>query len=723
MSVKKVIILLVPVLAVGTGVYVFLRPSIGPPPVRRVLERLEERLPATTLRLPEDNPGRLALHSLPVLSELGITGLTLVAPVPGSREELFALEKAGRLYRVWRRDSGREKQLLLDLSDDLDTTQNGGLLGLAFDPAFGENRQFYLSWTAVNPNRIVVTRHALQGSGQRALAPGATRRILEIPVPKFSHVGGTVAFGLDDMLYISTGYGEVQSESQDLGSLLGKILRIDPSSASPYAIPGDNPFVGHDGARPEVWAYGLRNPWRFSFDSETGDLWVGDIGSEHFEEINLVRRGGNYGWNALEATMPREEEGGGAIPEDVIDPVVAIPSREGRAVIGGYLYRGAAMPSLRGHYIYGDYDSGRIWALKHEDGEAISNREVGFVSGLSSFSEDHDGELLAMALGGEVYRFREPETSGNLMPRTLTETGVFLDTPAMIPAPGMVEYELASMLWSDGAQKRRWIALPGDEAIEFRDSGAWGFPRGTVIVKHFDMELAPGEIQRVETRLMVHEKSGWGFYTYRWNEAQDEAYLVTEPGLVELVSARASRHNKDYHIPSTAECLRCHTPAAGYTLGVTTNQINTPIAYVDGPVNQLEEWARLGMFKGPVGPATNHEALVDPWDTTQTLEDRARSYLAGNCASCHRPGGPTRSTADMRYSTPLPEAGMLDAETFSGRKGRWLLKPGDPEKSDVYRRIESTSRRAMPPVGRLHVDPFAEDLIRRWIRRGMTEGS
>jgi hypothetical protein len=169
----------------------------------------------------------------------------------------------------------------------------------------------------------------------------------------------------------------------------------------------------------------------------------------------------------------------------------------------------------------------------------------------------------------------------------------------------------------------------------------------------------------------------------------------------------------------------CHTLVSGIVLGVRTNQLNIPINYGDQSVNQLAEWNRLGLFDRDIGAAANYHAMVDPWDDSQPLHDRVRSYLAGNCAHCHMPGGPTRSLAEMRYETPLAEANMIDALPFfhpeidfTGSIERRIVKPGDPKKSELYRRIESTRRIAMPPIGRLHADPFAEDLIRRWIKSG-----
>ncbi len=323
-----------------------------------------------------------------------------MAARPGD-DALYVAEKSGRVIALL---EGRRPRVVLDLSGRVSTGSEQGLLGLAFSP---DGRFLYVDLTdPAGDTRVLEYR-----VGPEGIDPATEREVLRVDQPYANHNGGQLAFGPDGYLYVGLGdggsAGDPEGRAQSLGTLLGKILRISPrpQGGRPYGIPPDNPFVERAGARPEIWAYGLRNPWRFSFDRETGELWIGDVGQGAWEEIDVLPPGpggANLGWDLLEGSHPFEGEVGDL--RSVL-PVYEYP-HDGAvcAVTGGYVYRGRAIPELRGAYVFGDFCDGALQALVLRDGRAV-HRELGpVVPALASFGEDADGELYALSLEGPVYR-------------------------------------------------------------------------------------------------------------------------------------------------------------------------------------------------------------------------------------------------------------------------------------------------------------------------------
>ena len=343
-----------------------------------------------------------------------ITGLKSPVYVTGSGDgsgRLFVVEQGGRIL-AWQH--GR-LQMFLNMRDLVDSGGEKGLLGLAFDPHFKDNGRFYVNYTSGGmflSLETVIAEFRAVGKSLMVVDENSEKLIMRIPQPFTNHNGGQLAFGPDGMLYIGLGDGGLAYDplgsGQDLSSLLGKILRIDVHPAQygqAYAIPPDNPFVGKAGARGEIWAYGFRNPWRFSFDAASGRLYAGDVGEQTREEIDLVRRGGNYGWSIMEGDIctPGIKH---CDPEKYLAPILAYGRSEGQSVIGGYVYRGKAVPALAGHYIFGDYGSGRIWAVRlAPDGSAVA-RTLLFDTHMhiSSFGVDDEQELYVVDCAGTVYR-------------------------------------------------------------------------------------------------------------------------------------------------------------------------------------------------------------------------------------------------------------------------------------------------------------------------------
>ncbi len=331
----------------------------------------------------------------PALGDARFDSPVEIVPGPGGR--FYVLEQAGVVRAVPR--SGGAMTTVLDLGTTIGSLGSGesGLLGIAFDPAFATSGHVYLHFTAPrNPPQTgvvfqsVVARFTSQDSGA-TFDPTSEKRILVVDQPYANHNGGKIAFGPDGMLYVGLGDGgsggDPHRNGQNTNTLLGKILRIDPRSGDPYAIPAGNPF-GAGGGRPEIFAYGLRNPWKFAFDRKNGELWAGDVGQGAYEEVDKITAGGNYGWNVREGAHCYDSAS--CSTEGLVDPIAEYGRDEGYSVTGGYVYRGSALPALDGRYVYGDFGTGRIWSVSSA-GDVASVLDSD--ARISTFAEDEAGEI------------------------------------------------------------------------------------------------------------------------------------------------------------------------------------------------------------------------------------------------------------------------------------------------------------------------------------------
>ena len=321
----------------------------------------------------------------------------------------WVTEQAGRVMRI---DASGSAATVLDITDRVSTDGNEeGLLGLALAPDFERSKAFFVYYSAANPRRSVISRFVANAANGTVSAPGSESIRLEIAEPFSNHNGGQMVFGSDGFLYVALGDGgsgnDPQGNGQNLNTLLGKLLRIDVSGETGYKVPADNPFVGRQGARGEIWAYGLRNPWRFSFDKATGDLWLADVGQNSREEVDIITKGGNYGWSIMEGIECR---GGGNCSRDGLLPPVVDYSSTGAdcSITGGFVYRGSQVGGLQGAYVYGDYCSGKIWALRTEGFVRSENRQIGTAGfSISSFAQGGDGEIYVLQHtenGGGIYQ-------------------------------------------------------------------------------------------------------------------------------------------------------------------------------------------------------------------------------------------------------------------------------------------------------------------------------
>jgi glucose/arabinose dehydrogenase len=343
----------------------------------------------------------------PAFPNLRFSKPVAMLQAPGDTGRWYVVEQEGRVVVFDDDPAVSEVSVFVDIRRRVNARSNeAGLLGMAFHPDYQSNGQVILSYTAGGrPLQSVISRF-FADDARRALDPASERVVLSTDQPFSNHNGGQVGFGPDGFLYIGFGDGgaggDPQGHGQNTNTLLGAMLRIDLDTGDPYGIPADNPFAT-GGGRPEIYAWGLRNPWRWSFDAATGDLWVGDVGQNQIEEIDVVVKGGNYGWNAREGAQPFR---GGARPSaGLIPPVAEYNHNVGCSVTGGYVYRGSQIPALTGTYVFGDYCSGRFWGLSPDGngGRTMAPLFDGHIN-LSSFGQAHDGRLFAIDLEGALFQ-------------------------------------------------------------------------------------------------------------------------------------------------------------------------------------------------------------------------------------------------------------------------------------------------------------------------------
>lgn len=640
----------------------------------------------------------------------------------------YVVERAGRV-RVFDADPAVDGfDTFVDIAARVnDGPDEAGLLGMAFHPNFGalgqpHDDEVFLSYTAGNlVSRI--SRFTLDAADPSVLDPDSEEILLTVDQPFGNHNGGNLVFGPDGFLYIGFGdggsAGDPFGNAQDPRRLLGSMLRIDVDGAAPYAIPGDNPFAGNglcdDGAGlapcPELFAWGLRNPWRWSFDRETGALWVADVGQSSFEEIDLVERGGNYGWNVREGAHCYEPPSG-CDPSGLVDPVAEYGRGLGRSVTGGYVYRGSAIPALTGRYVFADFASGRIFGLFPSSGGGFDRQELlDTALGIPSFGEAVDGELYLLDLyGGGIRQIVEGGSPpSDEVPELLSDSGcVDPDDPTQL-APGVIPYALNAPFWSDGAGKARGVGLPDGSQVSVGADGDFDFPPGTVLVKTFFV----GNV-RAETRLLMRHPDGvWAGYPYQWNVAQTEATRVRG-------GKTATVNGQLWIYPSESQCMECHTAVAGRSLGPEIAQLNGEITYPSTGLtaNQLITWEHIGLFDAPLGALPmNLPAVPDPFGGAPTA-DRARAWLHSNCAPCHRPTGPTPAAFDTRFDTAFADTGLCDAAPLNGDlgiNGVRLVRPFGPGLSMIRIRASRRDVHGMPPLGSAQVDAAGVALLDAWI--------
>lgn len=674
-----------------------------------------------------------------------------LAFAPRSRR-LFVAEQGGKLWSFDTRSNSPQPDLVIDLRKLHQPFDN--FLAFAFHPGFATNRFVFINYNEP-PGRAhgaYVSRFTLHVSTPATLDPASERIVIRWL--SGGHNGCTLAFGNDGHLYISTGDADdpdppdgKRKTGQDLSDLLASVLRIDVDGATgtnAYVIPPDNPFLNTPGARPEIWAFGFRNPWRMSFDHATGDLWLGDVGWEQWEMIHRVQRGGNYGWPLTEGPNLRVRTDVSPGPGPILPALHAIPHSEGASITGGHVYRGSRLPALRGAYLYGDWETGKFWALRQDAGRLISNEELCDTALKPiSFALDPDGELLILDYNGGLYRLvpnPAPVASAEF-PRRLGDTGLFTSLHPLIAAPGVVAYRPAAPMWNDHAQAEWWIGVPGVDAIATAGGvgniagGTWFFPSNTVLARTLTLAMEsgkPASRRPIETQLLHWDGQAWNPYSYRWRADAAEADLVPAAGTNDSFtvtdnSAPGGRRETPWRFHSRAECLRCHNAWAGDALTLNWLQLDAPSlgcsdgddpSHVTSAATEMDRLARLGVVK-PRNPPRNSRPLVDPYDAAQPLADRARSWLHVNCAACHRSGAGGAVALHLNFDKPLKDLRLVDERPTRGDFGladARVIAPGEPFRSTLFYRVCTEGAGHMPHLGARLADEEGVQLVEQWIR-------
>jgi glucose/arabinose dehydrogenase len=676
---------------------------------------------------PDGVQGFRTVRRWPQLVSRSLVGVT---PTPDGEWFWFIEQEGGRdgrmrLRRFKAGGDGSNAETLLE-PDDL-------VYSVAFHPRFAENGFVYLGMNgprAAPPRSSHVTRYTV-----REGRPDPDSRTVIIQWPSNGHNGAALAFAGDGRLFVTSGDGtshsDVDNVGQDLRSLRSKILRLDvdhPAGGKLYSVPDDNPFVSDGRFAPETWAYGLRNPWRLTYDAASGQLWTGENGQDAWEYARLVQRGANYGWSVYEGAhvFTKSRPLG---PHPVTFPTIEFSHAEFRSLTGGIVYRGKEFPELVGAYVFGDFGTGRLWAAKHDGARIEWMRElIDTPFSLTHVTADPAGELLLVDYGietrfgeasGAVYRLERapaPVTPPREFPGRLSETGLFSDVAKLAPAPGVLPYEINVPGWHDGAAGVHHLALAGDSVVQLRPTKSWLLPDNAVLAQTLVLEG-----RRIETRLLVKQQNDFAGYTYVWNAAQSDAELAHKAGADIEVAGRPWR------IPSRAECMMCHSREANFALTIHESQLNVG--------DQLARWERLALLRTDPAvfdrgrrpmdagarsgrqqpdqrtPATS--ALLPraperlgkfaaPHDAHAPLESRARNYLAVNCAHCHTQNGGGNSAMNFDWLVPVERMRAIGEAPQHGDFGladARVIARGAPGRSVLIPRIAMRGPSQMPPVG------------------------
>ena len=666
---------------------------------------------------------------------------TSIEEIPGANR-LLVTEMGGKIFTLAKSADVKQADMLVDLVKLLPNDvagQSVSLFHATLHPDFKKNRQMFVCLVHPAGGRHTrLSRFALTKDNPPQVVPNSEQVI--ITWPSGGHNAGCLEFGKDGYLYISTGDGagpnppDGLTTGQDVSDLLGAILRIDvdhQSDEKAYTVPADNPFVGMQDARPEIWAYGLRNPWKFGVDHETGNIFAADNGWESWEMIHRIVRGGNCGWPIMEGRVAlRTEVKPGPTP--IIPPVKDHPHTEANSVIGGPVYRGSKLPGLQGSFVYGDYITGTIWALQTDEKQGYQHTTlVDTDQRIVAFAEGSKGELYVLDYDftGQIYEILPSglkDTSAQF-PRRLSETGLFASLENLQPVAGVVPYHVRVDQWNDGAQAKRWVAIPGDGKIRLSANGdePAEYPAGTVFVKHLELPQGKNAAAiRLETQILLYENGRWHPYSYLWDDNGLEAHLVDSIGAnralrVADASADEGFVERTWHVNAVNECKLCHNAGSHFVLGFVPNQLNRPLSDDKDSTNLLAALAaRQIVASVPKIPADDPLRLVDPLDISQKLDDRARSYLHVNCSMCHHPGGNAIVSFYLRRDLPFAKLNTNKGTgigTF-GMNNAKIIVPGDPYRSVLMYRMSKLGYARMPYIGSQVVDSKGIALIEQWIR-------
>ena len=619
---------------------------------------------------------------------------------------------------------------------------------IEFHPNYHENGYIYIcsngSWEGEGrANRV--SRYTVTFGEKTTCDPDSELTVIEWR--SHGHDGGGLVFGKDGMLYVTAGDGTSDSDTwlsaQDVTNLLGGVIRIDvdhPADGRPYSIPDDNPFLDVEGARGELFAFGLRNPWRLSIDARTGQIWIGNNGQDLWETAHLLVRGANYGWSVYEGNHPfytNRQLG----PAEFVPPTIEHHHREARSLTGGVVYYGEQLLALEGSYVYGDYSTGKIWAARHNGTEMLEHREIADTSlQIAGFALTHGGDLLVIDYAKGFFRIvpNPHRSQPSTFPRRLSETGLFSSTSAHVMADGVVPYNVNAPGWHDGASIERYMAVPDDDTVKYTGS-RWSFGDGAVLMQTLSLpdDTTSWSMKRIETRILTKQNNEWAGYSYVWSDDQEDATLVDRDGMIVELDASGDDAPSVWTYPSRADCMSCHSRAANYVLGISTTQMYRMSDNDAGSRQQILELRDRGVLVDVPQPVVSYlegapstevaanevgdairRPLVSPYDETQPANLRVRSYLHVNCSSCHVSAGGGNARMELAFPKPFKEMGLIDSlpqhDTFGIANAR-LVAAGDSDSSVLFQRISRRSRGQMPPLGTSHVDHAAVQLVNQWI--------
>ncbi|MFO0664010.1 MAG: PQQ-dependent sugar dehydrogenase [Polyangiaceae bacterium] len=656
---------------------------------------------------------------------------------PVGSNQPFVLQRGGHIVRLL---GNGARTVVLDFSSLVAMRGEGGALGMALHPKFadaGDPHPYVYVWYNAegNPTKNRLSRFTWNGTS----FPLNSQLIMVDQVETATeHNAAHIRFGPDGFLYFGNG-DDTRSAvtAQKLnGGLFSGIFRIDvdqkgggishpptrqPQSATTqgYYIPNTNPFVGVAGANEEYYALGFRNPYGFNFDRQDGSLWQADVGDSFREEVNQIFSGGNYGWPYFEGNKPNAAG-------NVNIGVYYAPKFEYShasigdlsAVMGGYVYRGAALGALTGKYIFSDWPTGRVWALDTAAGTRTSLTESNWQNAPVGWGQDAAGELYLIAWSKILKLVAAP---AHTVPLKLSETKIFRNLQTLKVPTAIKGYAIKSPLWSDGAAKQRWVYVPQGNTATMTASGKVTLPVGSMLIKQFDLpantQPVGGRTRRLETRVLVVGTDTTYGLTYRWNAQGTDADLLLDAVDETIVDADPNE-TRTWHFPSQGECWSCHR-AENRVIGFKGEQMNF------GNPNQLQELATAGVFDAN-SIATSPAPLASPSDANETIEARASAYLAANCSSCHHPGASFLGGGDTWNALPgvLPSnRGLVNKPHHNypmasglGLPNAPLVSPGNPNNSILLARMKSVDADLrMPPLGRTRVDPVGVSVIEAWI--------
>ncbi len=658
-----------------------------------------------------------------------------IASPPGS-DRLFVVEQSGKVFSFPNKADVAAADLVIDFAKEIPGLKQ--VYAIAFHPNFAQKQYCYVCYIleANLEHGTHVARFRLSETNPPTIDAASETTL--ITWKSGGHNGCCLKFGPDGYLYISTGDAgpanppDPAKTGQDISDLLSSILRIDVDHAANgknYSIPADNPYVGLNGARGEIWAYGLRNPWRMSFDRKTGGLWVGDVGWEMWEMLYRIERGGNYGWAVMEgrqSTHPEWPRG----PTPILPPTIDHRHTESSSITEGLTYYGDRLKELQGTHIYGDYDTGKLWGFRYENGKVVDHRELADTTHrIVGFGELPDGEFLIIDhTAGTLHRLitNPRQEQSTTFPRKLSQSGLFSSVVELAPAPGVVAYAINAEPWADHAVAERWVAVPGALSIK-AEGAAWTFPKDSVLVKTLSLDMQPGDSasrRRIETQILHFDGLEWRPYTYRWNDAQTDAALVGAAGAERTFDILDPRETggvrkQTWRFAGRAECQRCHNKWSGPALAFNTPQLNREHNHGGSARPQLDTLALIGLLAKPV-PAEKRPALANPHNTSAKLNDRARAYLHANCAHCHRMHAGGAVLSHMHFDLPLEKTNMIGTRPTQGAFGihaAQVVAPGDPFRSILLYRMSKLGSGRMPYIGSTEVDRAGVELIYNWLRQ------